>query len=107
MEIKAISIKQNDYIDKEDFFLSCEVFIGPQNEVYVYEVYDFNIISIKRLYKEFPDSGVMLNKGWMIVKYYDESEVRSKINSIIRSCIAENDESTYSKIGSYLRIQES
>ena len=27
MEIKAISIKQNDYIDKEDFFLSCEVFI--------------------------------------------------------------------------------
>ena len=33
MEIKAINIKQKDYIDEEDFFLSCEVFIGPQKEI--------------------------------------------------------------------------
>lgn len=26
-----------------EFFLSCEVFIGPENESYVYEVYDFNV----------------------------------------------------------------
>lgn len=107
MEIKAINVKQNDYIDTEDFFLSCEVFIGPKDEIYVYEVYDFNIISIKRLYDEFPNNGVMLNKGWMITKYYDENEVRCKINSIIQNCIAENDEKTYSNIGYYLRIQES
>ena len=107
MEIKALNIKQNDCINEEDFFLSCEVFIGPKSEAYVYEVYDFNIISIKWLYDEFPDNGVMLNKGWMISKYYDEDEVRGKITSIIQNCIAENDEKTYSNIGYYLRIQES
>ena len=32
MEIKAINIKQKDYINEEDFFLSCEVFIGPKDE---------------------------------------------------------------------------
>lgn len=83
MEIKAINIKQKDYIDEEDFFLSCEVFIGPQKENYVYEVYDFNVISIKRLYEGFPDNGIMLNKGWMIMKYYDESEMKQKINAIM------------------------
>lgn len=107
MEIKALNIKQNDYLDEKDFFLSCEVFIGPKDEAYVYEVYDFNIISIKRLYDEFPDNGVMLNKGWMISKYYDEDEVRDKITSIIQNCISENEEKTYSNIGYYLRMQES
>ena len=43
MEIKAINIKQKDYINEEDFFLSCEVFIGPKKENYVYEVYDMRV----------------------------------------------------------------
>ena len=107
MEIKALNILQKDYKNEEDFFLSCEVFIGPENESYVYEVYDFNIISIKRLYDDFRDNGIMLNKGWMITKYYDEREVRTKISSIIKMCISDSDEDTYLKIGSYFRKQES
>lgn len=107
MEIKALNIIQKDYKNEEDFFLSCEVFIGPENESYVYEVYDFNIISIKRLYDDFRDNGIMLNKGWMITKYYDEREVRTKISSIIKMCISDSDEDTYLKIGSYFRKQES
>ena len=107
MEIKAINIKQKDYINEEDFFLSCEVFIGPKKENYVYEVYDFNVISIKRLYESFQDNGIMLNKGWMITKYYDESEVKRKINAIIKNCISDTDKNTYLNISSYFRIQES
>ena len=107
MEIKAINVKQKNYKDEEDFFLSCEVFIGPENESYVYEVYDFNVISIKRLYENFQDNGIMLNKGWMITKYYDEGEVREKIRAIIKNCISANDEDTYLNIGSYFRMQES
>lgn len=107
MEIKAIIIKKKDYNDAEDFFLSCEVFIGPEKATYVYEVYDFNVISIKRLYEGFEDYGIMLNKGWMITKYYDESEVKAKINSIIKLCTSNSDEVTYLKIGSYFRMQES
>ena len=106
MEIKALNIVQNDWLDEEDFFVAYEVFIGPKDESYVYEVYDFNIVSIKRLYDTFPDYGIMLNKGYMIAKYYDEDEVRCKINSIIQRCIAENDEKTYSNIGCYLRMQD-
>lgn len=49
----------------------------------------------------------MLNKGWMFAKYYDENEIRGIIDSIIQSCIGENNENTYSNIGTYLRIQES
>lgn len=106
MEIKAINIKQKDYNNEEDFFLSCEVFIGPENESWVYEVYDFNVISIKRLYESFQDNGIMLNKGWMIAKYYDEHEIREKINNVIKKCVSENDKDTYLKISSYFRMQE-
>lgn len=107
MEIKAINVKQKDYNSEEDFFLSCEVFIGPENESYVYEVYDFNVISIKRLYEGFQDNGIMLNKGWLITKYYDEGAVKEKINSIIEKCTSDSDEDTYLNIGFYLKIQES
>lgn len=107
MEIKAINVKQRDYTDKEDFFLSCEVFIGPEKEDYVYEVYDFNVISVKRLYEGFQDNGIMLNKGWMIAKYYDEIEVQRKINTVIKNCISDTDENTYLNISSYFRIQKS
>ncbi len=107
MEIKAMNILQKDYYDDEDFFLSCEVFIGPENESYEYEVYSFNVISIKRLYERFQDYGIMLNKGWMITKYYDEKEMEKKIRSIIKNCISDSDEKTYLNIGSYFRIQDS
>ena len=49
----------------------------------------------------------MLDKGWIITKLYDESEVRRKINSIISSCNTNNDEDIYFKFGSYFRRQES
>ncbi len=106
MELKAINIIQKDYNDIDDFFLSCEAYIGPEGNSYIYEVYDFNVISIKRLYESFEDMGIMLNKGWMITKYYDEDEIRRKINSIIKSCISDNEEAAYLKIGSYLRKQD-
>lgn len=107
MEIKAFNIIQKEYDDDDDFFLSCEVFIGPQNESFVYEVYDFNVISIKRLYESFPNEGIMLNRGWMIVKYYDENEMKNKINTVIRSCTVDDDEGTYNNINSYFRRQDS
>ena len=107
MEIKVMNILQKDYNDDEDFFLSCEVFIGPENKSYEYEVYSFYVISVKRLYEEFQDHGIMLNKGWMITKYYDENTMKKKIRSIINNCISDTDEKTYLNIGSYFIMQES
>lgn len=110
MEIQAVNILHKDYNDDEDFFLSCEVFIGPENKSHEYEVYSFDVISIKRLYEAFQDCDnpeIMLNKGLMITKYYDENEVKEKIKSIIKICISDSDEKTYIKIGSYFRMQDS
>ena len=106
MELKAINITQKEFDSDDDFFFSCEAFIGSETMPYVYEVYDFNVISIKRLYESFEDTGIMMNKGWMITKYYDEDEIKRKINSIIKSCLSDNEEETYLKIGSYLRKQD-
>ncbi len=106
MKLKAINIIQNEYKGYDDFFLSCEAFIGPENEDYVYKVYDFNVISIKRLYDHFLDDGIMLNRGWMIMKFYNEKEVKQKVSSIIENCISDNDEETYLEISHYLRLQE-
>ena len=106
MELKVLNIIQNEYKECDDFFLSCEAFIGPENEGYVYRVYDFNVISIKRLYNQFLDNGIMLNRGWMIMKFYSEEEIKQKIDSIIKKCISDNDEETYLEIGQYLRLQE-
>lgn len=107
MEIKAMNVVQKEYVDDEDFFLSCEVFIGPPNEAYVYEVYDFNIISLKKLCRDLQSPEIMLNRGWMIAKNYDEVEIRRKIESIINMCNTNDEEETYKKIGLYLRMQES
>lgn len=106
MELKSINIIQNEGNGYDDFFLSCEAFIGPENQYYVYKVYGFNVISIKRLYNQFldVDNGIMLNRGWLIMKFYNEKEINQKINSIIKNCISDNDEHTYQKISQYLRL---
>lgn len=101
-----MTVIQKEYTEYDDFFLSCEVFIGPENEPYVYKVYDFNVISIKRLYNHFSDYGVMLNKGWMIMKFYDEDEVKQKVIELIRKCNSESDDKFYLELSRYLRLQE-
>ena len=55
MELKAINITQKEFDSDDDFFFSCEAFIGSETMPYVYEVYDFNVISIKRLFRTFPE----------------------------------------------------
>lgn len=106
MELKAITIIQKEYTEYDDFFLSCEAFIGPENETYVYRVYDFNVISIKRLYNQFSDYGIMLNIGWMIMKFYDEDEIKQKVTELVRKFSSENDDEFYLKLSCYLRLQE-
>lgn len=46
MELKAINILQKDYKSDEDFFLSAQAFIGPEQKPYEYEVYRFHVISL-------------------------------------------------------------
>lgn len=107
MRIKAINFLQEEFEAIDDFFFSGEAFIGPETEEFIYEVYSFHIISIKRLYNQFMDTGIMLNRGWMIMKYYDETEVRRKINSVIKKCIGSDDEETYFNLNAYFIQQES
>lgn len=106
MEIKAIHYLQREIIDEEDFYFLGEMFIGPENEPGVYEIYDFNIISIKRLYNKYqsnePDGiGFMLNRGWVILKYYNERIVENELNSIVQKCEMKNIEEAYEKLDSY------
>lgn len=97
MEIKAINIKQKDFKDEDDFFYHMKCLLDPKMKVMCMKFTIFNVISIKRLYEGFQDNGIMLNKGWMIMKYYNESEIKEKIISIIKSCISNSDEDTYLK----------
>ncbi len=106
MELKAITIIQKEYTECDDFFLSCEALVGPESEPYVYKAYDFNVISIKRLYNQFSDCGVMLNRGWMIMKFYDEDKVKQKVTALVKKINSENDEEFYLKLSCYLRLQE-
>ena len=106
MILKAFNIPQKDYKDEEDFFLNCEAFIGPEDESYVYEVYSIYVISLKRLCESFTDNGIMLNKGWIIQKKYNEYELKEKINSIIKLCDSDNDDETYLKLNSYFIMQD-
>ena len=106
MELKAIHIIQKDYKSYDDFFISAEAFIGSENKMGVYKVYSFYVISLKRLYEEFMDEGIMFNRGWMITKYYDEYMIQEKIKEIIKICISENDDDTFLKINAYLRMQD-
>ena len=71
------------------FFLY-QIFIGPEEIDGAYEVYGFNLISIKRLARDFSDFGIMLNRGWMITKYFDEEQVKSEIESLITKCFDKN-----------------
>lgn len=106
MELKTINILQKDYKSDEDFFLSVQAFIGPEQKPYEYEVYRFYVISLKRLCEEFMEEGVMLNRGWMITKYYSESMIEEKIKELIQICASQNDDDTFLKLNSYLRMED-
>lgn len=107
MEVKALNFLQKDIAEYDDFFLSCEVFIGPNEEQFTYEVYSFNVISIKRLYNTFEDNGIMMNKGWMIMKYYDEVVIEEELKRIVEKCNKEKAKDFWINIGTYLRKQDS
>ena len=53
------------------------------------------------------EEGVMLNRGWMITKYYSETVIEEKIKELIQICASQNDDDTFLKLNSYLRMKES
>jgi hypothetical protein len=107
MIIKALNSLQEEFGDDiDDFFFSYQVFIGPEEVDGAYEVYDFNLISIKRLARDFSDFGIMLNRGWMISKYFDEEQIKREIEYIIKKSINKDDEISYNNIAMFLRREE-
>lgn len=107
MIIKALNSLQEEFgQDIDDFFFSYQVFIGPEEIYGAYEVYDFNLISIKRLARDFSDIGIMINRGWLITKYFDDKQVKSEIESLIKKCFDKDDETTYNNIAMFLRREE-
>ncbi|SFG87401.1 Immunity protein 8 [Lachnospiraceae bacterium C7] len=103
MEIKTINYLKKEFVDYDDFVVSGEVYIGPENMDFVYEVFEFNVVSIKRLYSNFDDNAVMLSRGWMIVKTFDEKLIELKIESIVSRCNHLNDEENYVELSAYFR----
>ncbi len=101
MEVKLINYLNKDVADYDDFALDGEIYIGPENEDYAYEVFEFHVISVKRLYLNFEDNGIMLNRGWMISKIYDEDLIMAKIESIVSKFKKTNDEECYNELGAY------
>ena len=84
MKVKAINYFDKDF-DYDDFIISGEIYIGPEDEDFVYDVFEFNVISIKRLYTNFENetgNPVMLNRGWIIVKEFDENLIAKEIELI-------------------------
>lgn len=106
MEIKALNFLQKDIVEYDDFFLSCEAFIGPKCDPLTYDVYSFYVISIKRLYNTFEDNGIMMNKGWMIMKYYDELIIEEELKRIVKKCSEEKTFDFGINIGTYLIKQD-
>ncbi|GLB24065.1 hypothetical protein LXJ15735_03060 [Lacrimispora xylanolytica] len=107
MIIKALNSLQEEFGDDiDDFFFSYQVFIGPEEVDGACEVYDFNLISIKRLARDFSDFGIMLNRGWMISKYFDEEQIKREIEYIIKKSINKDNEISYNNIAMFLRREE-
>lgn len=52
------------------------------------------------------EEGVMLNRGWMITKYYSETMIEEKIKELIQICASQNDDDTFLKLNSYLRMED-
>ena len=105
MEVKTINYFDKDF-DYDDFIISGEIYIGPEDEDFVYDVFEFNVISIKRLYTNFEnetDNPVMLNRGWIIVKEFDENLIAKEIESIVSKCRHSDDEDNYLELSSYFR----
>ena len=73
---------------------------------FVYDVFEFNVISIKRLYTNFENemgNPIMLSRGWIIVKEFDEDLIAKEIESIVSKCRHLDDEDNYIELSSYFR----
>ena len=80
MEVKSINYLKKELVDDDDFVVSGEIYIGPENEDFSYEVFEFNVISIKRLYTNFENemgNPIMLSRGWIIVKEFNENNTKT------------------------------
>ena len=48
----------------------------------------------------------MLNRGWMISKYFDEEQIKREIEYIIKKSINKDNEISYNNIAMFLRREE-
>lgn len=108
MEVKAINYfdEFDKDFDYDDFIVSGEIYIGPKGEDFVYDVFEFNVISIKRLYTNFEnamDNPIMLTRGWIIAKEFDEDVIAKEIESIVSKCKHSDYEDNYIELSAYFR----
>ena len=66
MELIEINILKKDYISEKDFCLSCEAFIGAEDNPFAYEVYSFYVLGEERVEQANMEASFELEKGWFV-----------------------------------------
>lgn len=101
-----VKMMENWGEEVDDFYISYEVGIGPEEIKGAFEAFYLDIISPKRLGKVLENERIIVPKGYMITSDFNVKEIENEINKIIKKCESEDIERTYYNISKFLRWEE-
>lgn len=84
--IKSIIVSYENWGEEyDDFLITVEADIGPENEMGA-ETFTFNVISPKRLSHMGMEGEIQLGRGLLIMNDYNYEQVKQRIATLLKGC---------------------
>ncbi|MBP2246217.1 Imm8 family immunity protein [Paenibacillus xylanexedens] len=102
--IKALTrIYENWGDDIDDFYITYHIDIGPKEIEGASDLFSFELISPKRLYKMVDHGDVIIGHGHMITSDFNENKLEKTLSRIINKCENDDINKAYNDLSKYFR----
>lgn len=89
--------------EADDFFISYQIDIGPEEIEHESYLYTIDIISPYRLEKNISDGTVEIGRGYFIMNDFNSKIVQEKILRLINICDNSDYQKSYVQLSKYMR----
>lgn len=102
--IKALTKGFEDWGDDiDDFYVSYELDVGPKEIKCAADLFNFTVVSPKRLEKMVCDGNVEIGRGYFIMTDFNETSIRATVERIIKKCQVDDFEKTNINLSKYFK----
>ncbi|WP_028401810.1 Imm8 family immunity protein [Ectobacillus panaciterrae] len=104
IEIKALTKGYENWgEDIDDFYISYELDIGPSDSKYPSDLFNFDVVSPKRLNRILEHTQIEIGRGYLIMNDFNTHTVTTTVNRLVNTCRGKDLEQSIQMLSQYFR----